>query len=194
MLIRSTLCVEFGPENSMGLRPPLSSLVTIAAAAADVAVPSEQKVYDVILKQSSLVKKKSALTTALDVKPDFAIPGSLSLLKEASDRCGEDCAEYAKTFYLDMGIAPESNATAESVYYRAALALGIANQLANILGDVGEDARGGRIYLPQDELARFGLSDDDIFTGKVWASLPSHLQILDEIDSRSALLRATQRS
>ncbi|RWW12089.1 hypothetical protein GW17_00024259 [Ensete ventricosum] len=100
MLIRSTLCVEFGPENSMGLRPPLSSLVTIAAAAADVAVPSEQKVYDVILKQSSLVKKKSALTTALDVKPDFAIPGSLSLLKEASDRCGEDCAEYAKTFYL----------------------------------------------------------------------------------------------
>ncbi|RRT70411.1 hypothetical protein B296_00028062 [Ensete ventricosum] len=132
--------VEFGPENSMGLRPPLSSLVTIAAAAAaDVAVPSEQKVYDVILKQSSLVKKKSALTTALDLKPAFAIPGSLSLLKEASDRCGEDCAEYAETFYLDKRIAPESKATAESVYYRAALALGIANQLANILGDVGEE-------------------------------------------------------
>jgi len=28
-------------------------------------------------------------------------------------------------------------------------------------------ARRGRIYLPQDELARFGLSDADIFAGKV---------------------------
>lgn len=37
-----------------------------------------------------------------------------------------------------MGIAPESKATAESVY-SAALALGIANQLTNILRDVGEE-------------------------------------------------------
>ncbi|CAL9125740.1 unnamed protein product [Musa textilis] len=63
-----------------------------------------------------------------------------------------------------MGIAPESQATVETVY-RAALALGIANQLTSILGDVGEER--GRIYLPQNELARFGLSDDDIFDGKV---------------------------
>ncbi len=33
--------------------------------------------------------------------------------------------------------------------------LGIAFQLTNIIRDVGEDARRGRIYLPQDELARF---------------------------------------
>lgn len=37
-----------------------------------------------------------------------------------------------------MGIAPESKATTESVY-NAALALGIANQLTNILRDVGEE-------------------------------------------------------
>jgi 15-cis-phytoene synthase len=36
--------------------------------------------------------------------------------------------------------------------------LGIAFQLTNIIRDVGEDARRGRIYLPQDELARFGVS------------------------------------
>lgn len=65
-----------------------------------------------------------------------------------------------------MGIAPESKATTESVY-NAALALGIANQLTNILRDVGEDARRGRVYLPQDELARAGLSDEDIFRGQV---------------------------
>ena len=35
--------------------------------------------------------------------------------------------------------------------------LGIAFQLTNIVRDVGEDARRGRIYLPQDELARFGV-------------------------------------
>ncbi|KAL5977204.1 hypothetical protein ACLOJK_021546 [Asimina triloba] len=65
-----------------------------------------------------------------------------------------------------MGIAADSMASTESVY-NAALALGIANQLTNILRDVGEDARRGRIYLPQDELAAAGLSEDDIFLGKV---------------------------
>nr|QCI61141.1 Phytoene synthase [Crocus sativus] len=65
-----------------------------------------------------------------------------------------------------MGISPYSKASAEEVY-NSALALGIANQLTNILRDVGEDARRGRIYLPQDELAQAGLSDDDIFRGRV---------------------------
>ena len=41
-------------------------------------------------------------------------------------------------------------------------ALGIAFQLTNIIRDVGEDARRDRVYLPQDELARFGLTAEDI--------------------------------
>lgn len=65
-----------------------------------------------------------------------------------------------------MGIAPDSKATTESVF-DAALALGIANQLTNILRDVGEDARRGRIYLPRDELAQFNISESDIFSGQV---------------------------
>jgi phytoene synthase len=40
--------------------------------------------------------------------------------------------------------------------------LGIAFQLTNIIRDVGEDARRGRIYLPADERARFGVTDADI--------------------------------
>jgi 15-cis-phytoene synthase len=36
--------------------------------------------------------------------------------------------------------------------------LGIAFQLTNIVRDVGEDARRGRIYLPQEDLARFGVA------------------------------------
>lgn len=50
--------------------------------------------------------------------------------------------------------------------YRAALALGTANQLTNILRDVGEDIDGrNRIYLPQDELEQFGISEKDIISG-----------------------------
>jgi phytoene synthase len=40
--------------------------------------------------------------------------------------------------------------------------LGIAFQLTNIIRDVGEDARRGRVYLPLDELASHGLGADDI--------------------------------
>ena len=40
--------------------------------------------------------------------------------------------------------------------------LGIAFQLTNIIRDVGEDARRGRIYLPQDELQQFGVNPGDI--------------------------------
>ncbi|KAJ0963879.1 hypothetical protein J5N97_029001 [Dioscorea zingiberensis] len=267
------------PKNH-GKFPVLSSLV--ANPAGEVVISSEKKVYDVVLKQAALVKDQKRSDTAVDVKPDMVVPGTMYLLKEAYDRCGEVCAEYAKTFYLGtllmtperrkaiwaiyvwcrrtdelvdgpnashitpsaldrwelrledlfagrpydmldaalsdtvsrfpvdiqpfkdmiegmrmdlkksryknfdelylycyyvagtvglmsvpvMGIAPESKSTTESVY-NAALALGIANQLTNILRDVGEDARRGRIYLPQDELAQAGLSDEDIFNGKV---------------------------
>jgi phytoene synthase len=51
--------------------------------------------------------------------------------------------------------------------YRAAEACGIAFQLTNILRDVGEDAARDRIYLPQDDLARYGLTDDDLRRGVV---------------------------
>lgn len=44
--------------------------------------------------------------------------------------------------------------------------LGLAFQMTNIIRDVGEDARRGRIYLPQDELARFGVSTEDILAAR----------------------------
>lgn len=44
--------------------------------------------------------------------------------------------------------------------------LGIAFQLTNVIRDVGEDARRGRIYLPQDELDRFGVTAADILRAR----------------------------
>jgi phytoene synthase len=40
-------------------------------------------------------------------------------------------------------------------------------QLTNILRDVREDLARGRIYLPQDELAAFGITEDDLARGRM---------------------------
>ncbi len=56
----------------------------------------------------------------------------------------------------------------------AAVALGIANQLTNILRDVGEDRARGRIYLPLEDLERFKYTEDHLMDGVVndcWRSL-----------------------
>ncbi len=44
--------------------------------------------------------------------------------------------------------------------------LGMAFQLTNILRDVGEDARRGRIYIPEDEMTRFGITPEDLIRGR----------------------------
>jgi len=56
----------------------------------------------------------------------------------------------------------------------AAIALGIANQLTNILRDVGEDRQRGRIYLPQVDIEKFNYSEEELLQGKInnqWKSL-----------------------
>ena len=47
-----------------------------------------------------------------------------------------------------------------------AVSLGTALQLTNIIRDVGADARSGRIYLPLQDLRRFGVSRDDLRAGR----------------------------
>jgi phytoene synthase len=44
--------------------------------------------------------------------------------------------------------------------------LGLAFQLTNIIRDVGEDARNGRIYLPMDDLKRFGVGVADLLAAR----------------------------
>lgn len=48
-----------------------------------------------------------------------------------------------------------------------AVKLGVALQLTNILRDVAEDWRNDRVYLPQQELAAFGLSEADLAAGQI---------------------------
>jgi len=48
-----------------------------------------------------------------------------------------------------------------------AIKLGVALQMTNILRDVGEDYRNGRLYLPREELAFYGIREQDIAEGHI---------------------------
>ena len=93
-----------------------------------------------------------------------------------------------------------------SVEVERAQTLGVALQLINIMRDVREDWGLGRVYLPQDELAEFGVAEYDIARGRLtaeWRSLMAfqaeraraHLEeglgLLDSLDRRSALCVST---
>jgi phytoene synthase len=47
-----------------------------------------------------------------------------------------------------------------------AVNLGVALQLTNIMRDVQPDARAGRVYLPQEDLRRFGVTGEDLAAGR----------------------------
>jgi phytoene synthase len=55
--------------------------------------------------------------------------------------------------------------------------LGIAFQLTNILRDVKEDAAMNRVYLPEEDLRRFGLSAQDLLRGENLSSVRPVLEL-----------------
>jgi 15-cis-phytoene synthase len=84
---------------------------------------------------------------------------------------------------------------------RRAETLGVALQLINIIRDVPEDWQLGRVYIPEDELDSFGVSEDDISEGHLtpaWQALMAYqaararaylhdgLSLLDHLDGRSS--------
>ena len=77
-----------------------------------------------------------------------------------------DFAALARYCHLVAGVVGEVSADIfgrtrdETIAY--AHRLGLAMQLTNIIRDVGDDARRGRIYLPIDELQRFGVKASEI--------------------------------
>lgn len=54
--------------------------------------------------------------------------------------------------------------------------LGIAFQLVNIIRDVGEDAKNNRIYIPEEDLAKFSLTPQDILQKKYTANFIALMQ------------------
>ncbi len=71
-----------------------------------------------------------------------------------------------------------------------AIELGYAFQLTNFIRDVGEDLRRGRIYLPQDSLAEFGVDRDRLLRGRV--DEPIRNLLAWEIERARALYRKAE--
>jgi phytoene synthase len=69
-----------------------------------------------------------------------------------------------------------------------AIRLGVALQLTNILRDVGEDWRMGRLYLPKEELDAFGLDEEHIACGEVTENWRAFMRF--QIDRARALYAA----
>ncbi|MFB2834054.1 15-cis-phytoene synthase CrtB [Floridanema evergladense] len=86
----------------------------------------------------------------------YRVAGTVGLMSTAV--IGVDTTNYTAPWNKDREVY---------IPTEEAIALGIANQLTNILRDVGEDARRGRIYLPLEELALFNYTEADLLNGVV---------------------------
>jgi phytoene synthase len=81
-----------------------------------------------------------------------------------------DYATLARYCHNVAGVVGEMSAgifgAVDPRTYEYAHRLGLALQLTNIIRDVGEDARRGRVYLPLDELQRHGVTVADLLAGR----------------------------
>lgn len=80
------------------------------------------------------------------------------------DELAQYCYGVASTVGL-MSMCVIGYATLEAVPY--AITLGVALQLTNVLRDVAEDWKRGRVYLPAEDLAHFGVTEADLSAGRV---------------------------
>ncbi|HUS14600.1 MAG TPA: squalene/phytoene synthase family protein [Chloroflexia bacterium] len=112
-----------------------------------------------------------------DTRRRFAIPQALAEELLAGVRMDIQISRYAT--WADLWIycyrvastVGQMSMHITGAIHRAAvnyaIRLGVALQLTNILRDVGEDARQGRIYLPLADLARFGYTPQELLDGCV---------------------------
>jgi 15-cis-phytoene synthase len=81
-----------------------------------------------------------------------------------------DFASLRRYAHLVAGVVGEMSASIfghrQPATLEYAARLGLALQLVNIVRDVGDDARRGRIYLPLDELQRFGVKAADLLNAR----------------------------
>ena len=83
--------------------------------------------------------------------------------EELKDYCWHVAAAVGLTVLRVLGAPPEADRPGER--------FGIGMQLVNILRDVREDLARGRIYLPQEDLSRFGVSEEDLKRGELTEGL-----------------------
>ena len=151
----------------------------------------------------------TAMEVALaDARARFGIPrdalsalvdGGLQDLGKTRYATFEELRGYCQKVAGAVGVACVAVYGSDDV--ERAETLGIALQLINVMRDVDEDRELGRVYLPQDELERFGVTE--LAPSPEWrelmafqaararAHLREGLRLLDSLDRRSALCVST---
>jgi phytoene synthase len=132
------------------------------------------------------------------------VDGGLQDLEQTRYARFDDLLRYCRRVAGAVGIACTAVYGADQP--QRAETLGIALQLINIMRDVPEDWRLGRVYLPQDELASYGVSEDDIAARRctpAWQALMAYqaararmyleegMTLLDFLDTRSSACAGT---
>jgi 15-cis-phytoene synthase len=157
--------------------------------------------------------KDPMLVALADARSRFPIPidalralvdGGLQDLDQRRYATFDELRDYCRKVAGAVGVACIAVYGSQDV--ARAETLGIALQLINIMRDVREDWELGRVYIPQDELSSFGVSEGDIAAGRTtdaWralmtfpaerarAYLQDGLGLLQWLDSRSALCVST---
>jgi len=204
-------------------RRALSALYAFARSVDDVAddpdlEPEERRaqlegIRDSVAALPELANGDLVLLALADTVARFDVPrdalvdlvdGGLMDVSRSRYASWDELREYCRRVAGAVGVAccavygPDDRAAA----FPLAESLGLALQQINIVRDVAEDWRLGRVYLPQDELDRFGVTEDDIAEGRVgpeWRALMEHqagradvlmregLGLLGHLDARSAL-------
>ena len=177
---------------------------------ADGKLPLEEKRVRLEALRASLDDPPTkAMQIALsDARERFPIPrsalsalvdGGLQDLEQTRYASFDDLRGYCEKVAGAVGMACVAVYGSEDV--ERAETLGIALQLINIMRDVAEDLELGRVYLPQDELARFGVTE--LAVSPEWrelmafqarrarAHLDEGLHLLESLDRRSALCVST---
>jgi phytoene synthase len=155
----------------------------------------------------------AVLVALADARTRFPIPGrslhalvdgGLQDLEQTRYASFEELRRYCTRVAGAVGVCCVAVYGSDDV--ERAETLGIALQLINIIRDVPEDWRLGRVYIPQDELASFGVTENDIAAGRAttaWralmtfqaerarAYLQDGLGLLRSLDGRSALCVST---
>ena len=82
---------------------------------------------------------------------------------------------YGSAAVIGLEMVPILGALSQGAY-EPAEKLGVAFQLANFIRDVGEDLDRGRVYLPQDELAQFGVDREMLEAQKLTPEITAALK------------------
>jgi 15-cis-phytoene synthase len=143
-----------------------ATLADVARWRAEAARPADQQDQPILLAWA-LMRERYGVDSRYQEELIDGVARDLAKRRYATwDELEHYCYLVASTVgLLSMPIIGLASRTTFAQAAPYAIRLGIALQLTNILRDVGEDAAGGRVYLPQSDLSQFGLTVEDILQG-----------------------------